>query len=196
MNMKNFKIVSRDKIKEKEYRLILDTETHHDHEIIEDENGVLRWKPNLNVCKITERLSLNDIIPLFYYLGYGKNSEIYRKLYRDIGYSLFGYWEIFYWNVNNEEANEYKPNLKEIKSKKHIDVDLTDNQKNLMYIIKEHKTLDVYSFQMNKTALNQLIKKGYVTTNNYVNGEFASLTDSGYDILEYLHKEWLKKCNF
>lgn len=188
MNMKNFKIVSRDKIKEKEYRLILDTETHHDHEIIEDEDGTLRWKPNLNVCKIKERLSLNNIIPLFYYLGYGKNSEIYRKLYRDIGYSLFGYWEIFYWNVNNEEANEYKPNLEEIKSKKHIDVDLTDSQKGLMYIIKEYKSLPLDSLQMNKRALNQLIKKCYVTTYNYANGEFASLTDNGNAIMEYLSK--------
>ena len=37
------------------------------------------------------------------------NSEMWRKLYRDLGYSLFGYWEIFYWEANNEKAAEYKP---------------------------------------------------------------------------------------
>lgn len=37
----------------------------------------------------------------------GKNSEVYRKLYRDMGYSLYGYWEI-----NNEDAGEYIPNTK------------------------------------------------------------------------------------
>lgn len=186
--MEKFKIVPRDKIKEEHYRLILDTETHHDHEIIKDEDGTLRWKPNLDVCKIKERLSMNDIVPLFYHLGYGKNSEIYRKLYRDIGYSLFGYWEIFYWEMNNQEADEYKPNSGKIKSKKAISIDLTDSQKGLMYAIKDYKSLPLDSFQMNIRALNQLIKKGYVTTYNYANGEFASLTDNGNAIMEYLEK--------
>lgn len=186
--MKKNKIVPRDKIKEEHFRLILDTETHHNHEIIKDEDGNLRWKPNLDVCKIKERLSVNEIIPLFCHLGYGKNSEVYRKFYRDIGYTLFGYWEIFYWEVNNEEVGEYKPNSKKNKSKKSISIDLTDSQIGLMYIIKEYKELPIDSFQMNKRALSQLIKKGYLTTNNYANGEFASLTDSGNEIMEYLAK--------
>ena len=37
-----------------------------------------------------------------------KNSEEWRKLYRDIGYSLYGYWEIFYWDMNNEDAADYR----------------------------------------------------------------------------------------
>jgi hypothetical protein len=45
-------------------------------------------------------------------MGYDKNSEVYRKLYRDIGYSLEGYWEIFYWEVNNPIASEYKHKVK------------------------------------------------------------------------------------
>jgi hypothetical protein len=44
-----------------------------------------------------------------YEKGYTKNSEIYRKLYRDMGYSLSGYWEVFYWDVNNEKVDEYNP---------------------------------------------------------------------------------------
>jgi hypothetical protein len=187
--MEKFKIVHRDKIKDKDFRLILDTETHHDHEIYEDDNGTLRWKENPSVNKILSKISLNDLCPLLSILGYGKNSEVYRKLYRDMGYSLFGYWEIFYWDLNNEEANEYKPNSNKIKSKKALNVDLTDSQIGLMYIIKEYKELPIDSFQMNKRALNQLIKKGYVTTNNYANGEFSSLTDSGNEIMEYLSKK-------
>jgi hypothetical protein len=186
--MKKNKTVPRGKIKEEHFRLILDTETHHDHEIIKDEDGTLRWKPNLDVCKIKERLSVNEIIPLFCHLGYGKNSEIYRKFYRDIGYTLFGYWEIFYWDVNNEEADEYKLNSINNKSNIIINIDLTDIQKSLMYTIKDYKALPVNSFQMNKRNMNQLIKKGYVITNNYANGEFASLTDSGNAIMEYLAK--------
>ncbi len=102
--------VDRNKIKEAEYRLILDTETHHDHEIYTDESGNLRWRENETVVKLLEKISLNDLMPLFTELGYDKNSEPSRQLYRDMGYSLFGYWEIFYWEVNNPDADDYKPN--------------------------------------------------------------------------------------
>jgi hypothetical protein len=41
-------------------------------------------------------------------MGLNKNSEEVRKLYRDMGYSLSGYWEIFFWEVNNEDAPLYR----------------------------------------------------------------------------------------
>ena len=104
------KIIKREDIVVDEYKLILNKESHHDHEIVMDENGVLRWKENPTVNKIRENISLNDLCPLLSCMGYGKNSEVYRKLYRDMGYSLGGYWEIFYWEVNNEKASEYEPN--------------------------------------------------------------------------------------
>jgi CTP-dependent riboflavin kinase len=75
-----------------------------------------------------------------------------------------------------------------MEEQKSLNVDLTDNQKDLMYTIKDCKSLPLDSFQMNIRALNQLIKKGYLTTHNYANGEFASLTDSGNEIIEYLAK--------
>jgi hypothetical protein len=103
-------IVNRNDITDDTYREILDVETHHDHEIIKDEQGVLRWKENVDVCRYKNRMSLNDLCPLLECLGYGKNSEVFRQLYRDIGYSLFGYWEIFYWDFNNSEAHKYEPN--------------------------------------------------------------------------------------
>jgi len=90
------------------YREIFDAEKHHDHVIIEDSQGVYRWKENSTVRTIIDKGILNEIIILFHALGYDKNSEIYRKMYRDMGYSLSGYWEIFYWGMNNDAASEYK----------------------------------------------------------------------------------------
>ena len=96
---------------DKIYRDMLKTEKHHKHEIIEDEQGTYRWKENETVRKlIVEKINLNDLWLLFYSLGYGKNSEVVRQLYRDMGYSLFRYWEVFYWEANNDIADEYEPN--------------------------------------------------------------------------------------
>lgn len=91
-----------------DYKEMLDTESHHQHEIVMID-GVFRWKENEDVINILEKISLNHLCPLLCVLGHGKNSEVYRKLYRDMGYSLSGYWDIFYWDVNNPECDEYQP---------------------------------------------------------------------------------------
>lgn len=103
------KIVNRNEITNETYREILDVETHHEHIIYEDENGTLRWKEDNAVIKMVDKIGLNDIYQLFYSLGLNKNSELIRKMYRDMGYSLFGYWEIFYWKANNDIADDYVP---------------------------------------------------------------------------------------
>lgn len=100
-------IVKREDIKVQDYIEIFEKEKHHNHEIIRDENGTLRWKENEVVESYRKNISLNDLCPLLTELGYGKNSEIYRKLYRDMGYSLSGYWEVFYWEMNNDDADDY-----------------------------------------------------------------------------------------
>lgn len=105
-------IIKREDIRQETYREILDVETHHDHPIIEDENGMYRWKHSIDTTRELEEISLNDLIPLLWSLGIDKNSELYRLLYRNMGYSLSGYWEIFYWEVNNPQAAEYEPNSK------------------------------------------------------------------------------------
>lgn len=97
---------------DKTYRDMLKTERHHKHEIIKDEHGTLRWKKNLDVDYLLQNISLNDLCPLLQVLGYGKNSEVYRHLYRSMGYSLFGYWEVFYWEANNPDADSYSPPAK------------------------------------------------------------------------------------
>ena len=104
------KIVNRNEIEVEYYQEIFKKESHHNHEIIETEDGVFRWKANPDVEHFLKNISLNDLCPLLNCLGYGKNSEVYRKLYRDMGYSLSGYWEIFYWDLNNEDADSYEPN--------------------------------------------------------------------------------------
>lgn len=109
------KTVNRNEITDETFREILDVETHHDHIIYKDENGTLRWKEDSNVRKMVDKIGLNDILQLFESLGLNKNSEPVRKMYRDIGYSLFGYWELFYCEANNEIAAEYVPHLYIIK---------------------------------------------------------------------------------
>jgi hypothetical protein len=107
------KVVNREDITDKLYREILDVETHHDHKIIEDESGTLRWEVNPATRFLVDEVTdLNNTVMKLYGKGHDKNSELYRKLYRDIGYSLYGYWEIFYWEMNNEEVAEYAPNTK------------------------------------------------------------------------------------
>ncbi len=104
-----------DRLHEEAYQEILQKEVHHDHEIVLV-SSVIRWRANPRAVSILQNISLNDLCPLLYVLGYGKNSEVYRKLYRDMGYSLSGYWEIFYWKLNNEDADQYNPmSLSEIK---------------------------------------------------------------------------------
>ncbi len=90
------------------YKEILDKEWHHDHEIIRDGHGTLRWRKDPKVDEIINRGDLNDLWYLFYTMGLTKNSEEVRKLYRDMGYSLSGYWEIFFWEMNNEDAHLYR----------------------------------------------------------------------------------------
>lgn len=103
------KYVDRSTIKDDLFRIVLDKETHHDHKIVDD-RGILKWVRNPEVGNFVDNVaSLNELIPLFISMGFDKNSEPYRKLYRDIGYSLWGYWEIFYWEANNENADEYNP---------------------------------------------------------------------------------------
>lgn len=102
------KTIKRSEIKEQEYLDIFEKESHHNHEIEESEDGILRWKENKYVMMLIKHISLNDLLPLLSNLGYDKNSEVYRKLYRDMGYSLNGYWEVFYCEVNNEDTELYE----------------------------------------------------------------------------------------
>ena len=108
-------IVNRKDIDVEDYQEIFKAEAHHDHPVVRDEHGTLRWEGDPKVREIINKGILNDLVYLFYKMGLTKNSEEVRKLYRDMGYSLSGYWEIFYWEVNNPEAADYNPHTDKYK---------------------------------------------------------------------------------
>lgn len=79
-----------------------DLESHHNHNIIL-KDGIYRWEQtNFDYG------DMNQIMYNFYNNGLTKNSEEVRALYRSIGYSLYGYWELVYWDVNNPIVMDYK----------------------------------------------------------------------------------------
>ena len=106
------KKIKREEIKDLNFIEIIKRENHHNHEIIQDKKGKLYWKHDENLCAEIEGKNINVNIFNFLSKGLDKNSEEYRKFYRDIGYSLFGYWEIFYCKANNPISNNYRKNSK------------------------------------------------------------------------------------
>jgi hypothetical protein len=96
-----------------DYKQILEKEIHHKHPLAMDEHGRVKWIKNQSVADLVEKMGgLNPIIALLYNMGYDKNSEVFRKLYRDLGVSLDLYWEVFYWEANNPEVENYSPQIK------------------------------------------------------------------------------------
>jgi len=69
--------------------------------------SLISTKNEQSLFQLSSKLDLNQIIEVLYRFDCNKNDEIYRKMYRDIGYSLNGYWEIFYWDLNNDIADDY-----------------------------------------------------------------------------------------
>ena len=70
------------------------------HKIVEVD-GIRRWEQTLAAYDLNTRVA--DMLSR----GITKNDEEWRNLYRSIGYSLSAYWEVFYWEMNNEIASEY-----------------------------------------------------------------------------------------
>ncbi len=81
-------------------------EAHHDHKIIYDK----KIKKFVWETTYVGKYDLNKIMADFSKRGLTKNSEEVRALLRSIGYSLYGYWEIVYWEVNNSDVKSYIPN--------------------------------------------------------------------------------------
>tara|TARA_R110000851_G_scaffold286654_1_gene440515 strand:- start:34 stop:357 length:324 start_codon:yes stop_codon:yes gene_type:complete len=92
-----------------DYSEMMKTEMHHNHDIILDPHGTLRWLADPFIVQFLEDCSMNEIAIGFQMKGSDKNTESYRELYRRMGYSLSGYWEVFYWDLNNDIANDYRP---------------------------------------------------------------------------------------
>lgn len=64
------------------------------HPIILDEQGVLRYAANPLICWLQERVSINDM-----WIAYARSGawtrEQFMQFYRDIGYSLSGFEEVW-----------------------------------------------------------------------------------------------------
>ena len=104
------KTINRNDI-QKDYKEMIEAEKHHDHAIVEI-NGILRWKENKIIANLLKNINLNDLFAILNIIGCGVNSEQTRKLYREMGYPLSGYCEIFYDELNNEDYNKYTPQVK------------------------------------------------------------------------------------
>ncbi len=100
------KYIKREDIKINAYVEILKKESHHDHKIVEI-NGIFRWEKIPEKLLIVDECGLNKVVEKMIDLGLDKNSEEWRALYRNLGYSLNGYWEVFYWEMNNPDADSY-----------------------------------------------------------------------------------------
>lgn len=78
------------------------------HELCVDEHGTIRWVANPEKeQEIMDEFGAVDLNHLFM-KGANKNDPRIRELYKHIGYSLYGFWEVFYWEANNERAWEYQ----------------------------------------------------------------------------------------
>lgn len=75
---------------------LLRLEPHHNHPIICNEHGTWRWQKNKNIDDLITKIGLNELSLLLQLLGYGRESEVYRHMYRCMGYSLSGYYGIFH----------------------------------------------------------------------------------------------------
>lgn len=72
---------------------------------VEMYGDVLRWKPDPLVRWMVDTMDLEDF---WIRQGNNKNDPMIRGMYRKMGYSVFGYWEIFFWDGNNARAHEWK----------------------------------------------------------------------------------------
>lgn len=87
------KIIDRKDITSEIYKEMFEKEAHHNHEIIEYDNGDYTWKPNPDRGEIS-----------FEMINYYKNNDLeaWKRLCRDAGFSLYGYWYEFYQHKNNK----------------------------------------------------------------------------------------------
>jgi hypothetical protein len=95
-----------------DFFVMMEYEAHHDHEIIMDNAGMLRWKDDPEVRKLLIEYGgcTDNIIQVIRGMGYDNNSEVLRKFYRDCGLMLVEYFDILY-GQNGVVDIDYVPHV-------------------------------------------------------------------------------------
>jgi len=107
-------IVPHHEINNPQFREIISTEPHITNRIVRYAgHDTLYWeKANfvalyLDAVAKAGEYSFEDVVNHYTKLGFTKNSDIYRQLYRDAGCSLFDYYETFYMPNDTYNPSEY-----------------------------------------------------------------------------------------
>jgi len=89
---------------DEEMSLMKDEILNCPHKIVRID-GILRWEVEEGFFESIP--DFNAYIMNFLNQGISKNDEVYRDTYRRLGFSLYKYWETFYWDMNNEDFEDY-----------------------------------------------------------------------------------------
>ena len=90
-----------------DYEDVLTTE-ETGHNLYVDKHDTIRWEANpAKEQEIMNKFGAHDLNDLFGCCRADKNDPLVRELYKNMGVSLYMFWEVFYWEVNNERADEY-----------------------------------------------------------------------------------------
>jgi hypothetical protein len=94
---------------------IFETEDHYRHNVVKITLGSSThsyWQTNTSIYHFLQPLGLHQLSETLLAWGLDRNTELYRKLYRDMGCSLFNYKEIFYMPNDAYHPSQYIPNAK------------------------------------------------------------------------------------
>jgi hypothetical protein len=109
-------IVPREEITDTRFGEIFKTEPHVRHRVVRyADSNHLYWEKHPPVILLMQAeggISFEEMLDAMIKQGHNKNSEIYRKLYRDAGCSLYDYYETFYIPNDSYYPSEYVPGKK------------------------------------------------------------------------------------
>ena len=78
------------------------------HDVILDQQGILRFKADPFTRKLCNLVNLNDLWAGLDLTNQAERLSL-RKFYRDIGYSICGYLDIFGEQLDEEEGRKERP---------------------------------------------------------------------------------------
>jgi len=132
------------------YKVIFEKEKHY-HKIVKI-NDIIRWEEHPGKTEFIKEKGLNHCVNQMILLGLNKNSEEWRALYRNLGYSLSGYWEVFYWEWNNPIAEEYNYNENSIIKKVGY---INNNIYNSSVVYEVYEEKETAKFYFGATKVNE-----------------------------------------